>query len=113
MIEGDSQILINMVNKILERSPSNKVGNNWRLAERLELIEVWLRTHRVVNFKHFHREGNKVADFLANIGVWSSTALNENTLSTIATEAQIKEFNELVKKEKAQEVGEHPDAGDT
>lgn len=112
MIEGDSQILINMVNKILHGPPSNKVGNSWRLDERLELIEVWLRTHRAVNFKHIRREGNKVADLLAKIGMESNTTLNENSLPTIATEVQMKEFNELVKNEKASEEGEHPDASD-
>ena len=39
LIEGDSQILINMVNQILQGTPSYKVGSSWRLAERLEIIE--------------------------------------------------------------------------
>jgi len=78
--------LINMVNKILQGSPSNKIGNSWQQAERLELVEIWLKSHRAVNFKHIRREGNKVADLLANIGGESSNALNANALSTIATE---------------------------
>lgn len=87
IIEGDSQILINMVNKIMQGTPSNKIGNSWRLAERLELVEDWLKAHRVVNFKHICWEGNKVVDLLANIGVESNTTLKANVLSSIATNA--------------------------
>lgn len=67
--EGDSQIIINMVSKILQGTPSSKVSNSWRMAKRLELIECWLSSHRAVTLKDIHREGNKVMDLLANIGV--------------------------------------------
>lgn len=113
IIEGYSQILINMVNKIFQGTPSNKIGNSWRLAERLELVEDWLKSHRVVIFKHTCREGNKVADLLAKIGVESNTTMHANALSDIAIDAQMKEFNDLVEKEKAQEGGGHLDASDT
>lgn len=72
----------------------------------MELVEDWLKAHRAVNFKHIRREGNKVADLLANIGVESNTALNANALSAIATDAQMQEFNEIVEKEKTQEAGD-------
>jgi len=92
-----------MVNKIMQGTPSNKIGNSWRLVERLELVEDWLRAHRAVNFKHIRREGNKVADLLANIGVESNSTMKANELSSIATNAHMKEFNEIVEKEKTQE----------
>ena len=93
---------------------SKKIGNSWRLAERLELVEDWLRAHRAVNFKHICREGNKVADLLANIGVESNTTLKANQLSSIKTDAQMKEFNEIVEKEKTQEgAPSHSNCRDT
>lgn len=101
-----------MVNKILQGTPSNKVGNRWRLAERLELIEIWLSTHRAVNFKHIFRDGNRVANLLANIGVQSGISLCADPLTTIAIAPQLKEYNELVNIGKAQEEGVHSDAGD-
>lgn len=39
IIEGNSQIIINMVTKILQGSSSRKVSNSWRMEKRLELIE--------------------------------------------------------------------------
>lgn len=44
-----------------------------------------------------------MADLLANIGVESNTTLKSNELSSIATDAQMKEVNEIVEKEKTQE----------
>lgn len=79
IIEGDSQILINMMNKMMQGTPSSKIGNSWRLAERLELVEDWLRAHRAVNFKHIHQEGNKVQNLLANIRVESKLKKQEAT----------------------------------
>lgn len=101
LIEGDSKILINMVNKILQGTPSNNLVNSWRLVERIELIEMWLSTHRVVNFKHICRDGNKVANILANIGVDSGISLPAGSLTTIANALQLKEYNDLVKIEMA------------
>lgn len=69
IIEGDSQIIINMVSKIMQGTPSSKVSNSWRMAKRLELIDFWLSHHRVITLKHICQEGNKVADILANLGV--------------------------------------------
>lgn len=69
IIEGDSQIIINMASKTLQGSPSCEVSNRWRMAKRLELIECWLNSHRAITLKHICREGNKVADLLANMGV--------------------------------------------
>lgn len=68
VIEGDSQILINMAKQILQGTPAHKVVSSWRLVERLELIEQWITTNREITFKHIRTEGNKVDDLLANLG---------------------------------------------
>lgn len=73
-----------------------KVVSSWRLAERLELIEQWLSTNRAVTFKYILKDGNKMVDLLANIGVDSGWTLHAGSLNTIATASQIKDYNELV-----------------
>jgi len=64
IIEGDSQIIINMVTKILQGSSSGKVSNSWRMAKRLELIECWLSSNRAITLKHTRREGIKLRTYL-------------------------------------------------
>jgi len=91
---------------------SRKPSNNWRLVSRLELIEIWLSSHRAVNLKHICWDGNKVANLLANIGVESGRYLHTSLLSMLATEHQLLEYKELVKNEMAQEEEAHPDVGD-
>lgn len=112
IIEGDSYILINMVNQILQGTPSYKVGSSWRLDERLEKIGQWLSTHRVVTLKHIRRDGNKVANFLANIGLYSGKTLHVGTLNYIATTPRLQEYNDLVQNEIENEEETHLDAGD-
>lgn len=84
IIEGDSQILINMINQILQGTPTHKVGSSWILAERLEWVEHWILIHREVTIRHICLNGNKVTDLLANIGIESGKTLHVGTLSTIA-----------------------------
>ena len=52
IIEGDSQIIINMVSKIMQGTPSHKVSKSWRMAKRIELIDIWLPRHRAIYIKH-------------------------------------------------------------
>lgn len=111
IIEGDSHILINIVNNILQGTPSHKVGNIWRLAKRLEQIEKWLLPHRAVTIKHIHHVGDKVADFLANIDVDSGKNLNVGTLNTIGTTPQLHDYNVLVQNKRENEEESYQDAG--
>lgn len=39
VIKGDSQILINIANQILQGTPAHKVASSWRLSACLELIK--------------------------------------------------------------------------
>lgn len=67
--EGDSQIIISMASKLMHGSPVHKVSSSWRLAPCLDLLMHWFTTHQAITFKHIRREGNKLADFLVNLGV--------------------------------------------
>lgn len=109
VIEGDSQIIINMVIKILQGTPSSKLSSSWRMAKRLELIEFWLIHNRAITLKHIQREGNKVADLLANIRVDCGVILRTGSTSGIASATQLLDFQNIVKKEGE----EPPDAGES
>lgn len=91
----------------------HKVSNSWRMAQRLELIGQWLSQYPAISFKHTMREGNKLADFLANIGVEMGVDLYASSLSSIATVDQLTEFQNIVKDDMLQKHDTHPDAGDS
>lgn len=82
------------------------------MASRLELIEIWLSSHRAIILRHIRREGNKVAGLLANIGVESGRDLHTGSLSTLAIENQLMEYQNLMKNEMKQGGEEHPNAGE-
>lgn len=111
IIEGDSQILINMINSILQGTSAHKVGSSWRLAERLEQIEQWLLTHHAATISHTRQNGNKAIDLLANIGIKSGNILHVGTLSTIDNSYRLQEFNDLVQKESVNAEETHLNAG--
>jgi len=52
LIEGDTQILINMVIQIQQGSLALRVANSWRLMTRLENIEKWIKYKKVITFIH-------------------------------------------------------------
>lgn len=99
VIEGDSQIFINMANQLLTGSPASKVANNWRMADHLELIEQWLRTNRAITFNHVKREGNKVANLLANKAVDSDQVLQSGSLIILNDNSLIQPCANLVHKD--------------
>ncbi|GLJ17808.1 hypothetical protein SUGI_0311430 [Cryptomeria japonica] len=61
IIEGDSQIVLNGV--------SNRKFLNWKLIRWLPRINHLLESIGNYSLVHTLREGNKVVDFLANLGV--------------------------------------------
>jgi len=82
------------------------------MENRLRAIERWFYSHRAITLKHIRREGNKVADLLANMGVDCGMHLYVVSLSRLATASQLLDFNNLVQKEMTQEEEFPPDAGD-
>lgn len=63
IIEGDSQILINMATQIQQGSSASKVATSWRLAARLELIEKWLKNKRAITFNHVRERATRLFIF--------------------------------------------------
>ena len=108
IVEGDSQILINMVTRIHNGSQARKIAPSWRLEARLNEIANKIDNARAISFKHTRREGNKIADLLANIGVETSTPLISGNTNTISNRQQLQECESLIQEEAAA-----PDAGST
>lgn len=96
-MEGDSQILINMAKHLLNGSQARKIATSWRL----EAIEQVLRSNRAITFNHIKREGNKVADLLANIGVENENTLLTANMNIIPDNVQAQECARLVQSDVA------------
>lgn len=111
IVEGDSQIIIRMLIKMLHGSPAHKVSKSWRMAQRLELIYNWTVQHQAISCKHIRREGNKLADLLANLGVEDKNSHFEGPISNLESEDQIVKTQEIVLSDIAQFKRTHPDAG--
>ena len=80
-VEGDSQILIVATNRLHSGASASNVASSWRLQNRLELIENWLKTPKSITFKHIRRTANTVADRLANQGALQSSPFYEGLRS--------------------------------
>jgi len=111
--EGDSQIIINMATKIQQGSAAQKVSRSWRMATRLESLQTWLQNNQATSFKHTRREGNKAADFLANLGANQCKEHQEGTPQVIASASDRATFQEILNSDMQLEAKEYPDAGDT
>lgn len=69
ILEGDSQLILQMTTKLLHGKLVNKVADNWRMAHNLEKLRALLRDHFKVHTHHVKRKANILADVLENYGV--------------------------------------------
>ena len=69
ILEGDSQIIIQMAQKILNGKHVHKVANNWRLIHSLHLLRNKLYNQPNFKIHHVRRKANSLADLLANYEV--------------------------------------------
>lgn len=69
ILEGDSQIILQMTTKLLHGKPVNKVDDTWKMAHSLEQLRALLRAHSKVQNNQVKRKANKLADLLENYGV--------------------------------------------
>jgi len=97
-----------MVSRIHNGSQTRKVADSWRLEARLHNIAQELHSHRAITFHHSRREGNKVADLLANIGVESHLPFLAGNLDIIPSSQLTQECKTLL-----QDDIDPPDAGAT
>jgi ribonuclease HI len=69
IMEGDSQIIIQLITKILHGENPRKISPSWRLSGLLEDFGSLLCPNLTIIPSHVKREANKVADCLENEGV--------------------------------------------
>jgi ribonuclease HI len=69
IVEGDSQVIIHLISKIIHGSHPSKISPIWRLLGLLEDFRSLLQPHLTLIPSHVKRDANKIADCLANEGV--------------------------------------------
>jgi ribonuclease HI len=69
ILEGDSQVIIRLVTRILHGCNPDKISPRWRLYGLLADFSHHLQPHLSITTSHMKREANKVADRLANEAV--------------------------------------------
>jgi hypothetical protein len=74
-VEGDSQIIIHLITKIIHGSHPLEVSPSWRLSGLLEEFGSLLQPNITLIPSHVKREANKVVDCLENEGVASTMEL--------------------------------------
>lgn len=65
-IEGDSQIVIDMLRKLNNRKNWEQISTSWRTARIVQELEDLIRRIDYKIFNHVKRKWNQAADFLAN-----------------------------------------------
>jgi ribonuclease HI len=69
IVEGDSQIVINLLSHLLNGVDPEKISPSWRLMNRLIKIKSILQPQWVILPSHVRRQANQVEDMLENFGV--------------------------------------------
>jgi ribonuclease HI len=68
IVEGDSQIIINLFSRILNGADPERISPSWRLSHGLKTIADLLQPNQAFIPVHIRRKANQVADELANLG---------------------------------------------
>ena len=68
VLEGDSQVILQMALKLLNGKQISKVPDNWKMNFSLEEHQTLLRQHSEVQVHHVRRKANKLEDLVANYG---------------------------------------------
>jgi ribonuclease HI len=69
ILEGDSNLVIKICNKLLNGAPPCKISQRWRLSAIIEALPTTLHSLDVLLPSHIRRKSSKVADHLANVNV--------------------------------------------
>jgi ribonuclease HI len=75
IVEGDSQIIIQLITKILHGDHPLRISPSWRLSGLLEDFGALIHPSLTIVPSHVKRDANKVADCLANEGVDTKSEL--------------------------------------
>ena len=106
VVEGDSRVILGMAAKIQAGQPASKVSNTWRLEGRLERLGDMLKALDACTWSHIRRNGNKVADCLANLGVKAKVPFWNGLLGNIPNREAQKDCKKFADQDRG-----NPDAG--
>lgn len=67
-VQGDSQMVTNIMKKLINGTSWDKVMQRWRTTSLVQDLETISKRLEYMTIKHVRREGNKAVDFLANWG---------------------------------------------
>jgi hypothetical protein len=73
-MEGDSQLIIDILTHLQHGSPPRKISDNWHLETLLDLLQPVIENIVGLVPSHIIREENNLADYLENEGVSKSSA---------------------------------------
>ena len=76
VVEGDLQIIINIVHRLQSGASTSQVSKNWRWEGRLCALRKILVGHEAILLSHVKWAGNKVENSLTNAGVESSRSFH-------------------------------------
>jgi ribonuclease HI len=69
IVEGDSQVILNLFQKVLNGADPEKISPCWRLSHGLRTIATLLQPSQAFIPSHVRRKVNQIVDELANIGM--------------------------------------------
>ena len=75
IVEGESDLILNMASKLQNGSNSCKVSFSWRLDHDLQQLADLLSEPMEITFQNIRREANSLLDKLANKGILSPSFL--------------------------------------
>jgi hypothetical protein len=76
IVEGESQIIINLLRKILNGANPDRLTPIWRLSHGLQIVTDLLQPNQAIIPAHIRRKANQFVDDLANLGTnWSGLEL--------------------------------------
>jgi ribonuclease HI len=103
VIEGDSQVIIQLISKILHGKPPWRISPSWRLSGLLEDFGDLTNSNLTLIPSHVKREANKVADHLENTTIdakaeliyWQAHVSEETDLSRCCRDLACRDFPAL------------------
>ena len=69
LVEGDSQVIINIARRLQHGAATSQVSKNWRWEGFLSELKRILGVPSAIKLSHVRRSGNKLEDALENKGV--------------------------------------------
>ena len=86
IIEGDSNIMIQVARRLVYGQVSGQFSTSWRLASHLNTLCDMLHAHSAVSFSHVRRDANKASDLLKNVGMEGEMAHQWGPLKNFETD---------------------------